>query len=160
MELFLASTTVSTLLPFLSIIAALFVITTQNPIYSVFNLIVLYILVAFFLIFKGIMYIGISYIIIVRHRRICIVYLSLNKYSQCSNLITVSELDKRENRILNIASLLKAIIGIKQLMIPRLQAVILKVKTGLFEEHSPLAPNVGHNLSCKQIFTYLLTMKL
>jgi len=64
MDLFLSDTIINFFLPFLAIIAALFVITTQNPIYSVFNLIVLYILVAFFLIFKGITYIGLSYIII------------------------------------------------------------------------------------------------
>jgi len=64
MVLYLPTITMNTLLPILAVIAALFVITTQNPIYSVLNLIVLYILVAFFLIFKGITYIGISYIII------------------------------------------------------------------------------------------------
>jgi NADH-ubiquinone oxidoreductase chain 6 len=53
-----------TILPVLAIIAGLFVITTKNPIISVFNLIVLYILVAFYLIYIGITYLGISYIII------------------------------------------------------------------------------------------------
>jgi NADH-ubiquinone oxidoreductase chain 3 len=52
------------MLPILAIISAIFVITTQNPIYSVLNLIVLYILVAFYLIFKGITYIGLSYVVI------------------------------------------------------------------------------------------------
>jgi NADH-ubiquinone oxidoreductase chain 3 len=64
MEFFLSSTSMSTMLPVLAIISAIFVITTQNPIYSVLNLIVLYILVAFYLIFKGITYIGLSYVII------------------------------------------------------------------------------------------------
>jgi NADH-ubiquinone oxidoreductase chain 3 len=64
MEFFLSSTSISTILPILAVISAVFVITTQNPIYSVLNLIVLYILVAFYLIFKGITYIGLSYIII------------------------------------------------------------------------------------------------
>lgn len=64
MVLFLSGTVIHTLLPILAIISALFVITTQNPIYSVLNLIVLYILVAFYLIFKGITYIGLSYVII------------------------------------------------------------------------------------------------
>jgi len=64
MVLYLPTLTMNTILPILAVIAALFVITTQNPIYSVLNLIVLYILVAFFLIYKGITYIGISYIII------------------------------------------------------------------------------------------------
>jgi NADH:ubiquinone oxidoreductase subunit 6 (subunit J) len=64
MELLLSNTSVNTLLSVLAIISAVFVITTQNPIYSVLNLIVLYILVAFYLMFKGITYIGLSYIII------------------------------------------------------------------------------------------------
>src|SRR5436190_1720574 len=52
------------LLPLLAIIAGIFVITTKNAIISVFNLIVLYILVAFYLIFIGVNYLGLSYIII------------------------------------------------------------------------------------------------
>ena len=52
------------LLPLLAIIAGIFVISTKNAIISVFNLIVLYILVAFYLIYIGITYLGISYIII------------------------------------------------------------------------------------------------
>ena len=52
------------LLALLAIIAGIFVITTQNAIISIFNLIVLYILVAFYLIYIGIAYIGISYVII------------------------------------------------------------------------------------------------
>jgi NADH:ubiquinone oxidoreductase subunit 6 (subunit J)/NADH:ubiquinone oxidoreductase subunit 3 (subunit A) len=64
MEFFLASTSISIILSILAVISAIFVITTQNPIYSVLNLIVLYILVAFYLIFKGITYIGLSYVII------------------------------------------------------------------------------------------------
>ena len=66
MEFFLSNTsgTSSGILPVLAVISAIFVITTQNPIYSVLNLIVLYILVAFYLIFKGITYIGLSYVII------------------------------------------------------------------------------------------------
>ena len=48
----------------LAIIAGIFVITTKNAIISVFNLIVLYILVAFYLIYIGITYLGVSYVII------------------------------------------------------------------------------------------------
>jgi NADH-ubiquinone oxidoreductase chain 6 len=48
----------------LAIIAGIFVIATKNAIISVFNLIVLYILVAFYLLYPGITYLGISYIIV------------------------------------------------------------------------------------------------
>jgi NADH:ubiquinone oxidoreductase subunit 6 (subunit J) len=56
--------TLNDLLPLLAIIAGIFVITTKNAIISVFNLIVLYILVSFYLIYIGVTYLGISYIII------------------------------------------------------------------------------------------------
>src|SRR5436305_2896972 len=64
MEFVLPITALKSLLPILAIIAGIFVITTQNAIISIFNLIVLYILVAFYLIYIGVAYIGISYIII------------------------------------------------------------------------------------------------
>ena len=56
--------TLKGLLPLLAIIAGILVISTKNAIISVFNLIVLYILVAFYLIYIGVTYLGISYIII------------------------------------------------------------------------------------------------
>ena len=64
MELLLSMATLNSLLPLLAILAGIFVITTKNAIISVFNLIVLYILVSFYLIYLGVTYIGISYIII------------------------------------------------------------------------------------------------
>jgi NADH-ubiquinone oxidoreductase chain 6 len=63
-ELLLSMATLNSLLPLLAILAGIFVITTKNAIISVFNLIVLYILVSFYLIYLGVTYIGISYIII------------------------------------------------------------------------------------------------
>jgi NADH:ubiquinone oxidoreductase subunit 6 (subunit J)/NADH:ubiquinone oxidoreductase subunit 3 (subunit A) len=56
--------TLKSLLPLFAVIAGIFVITTKNAIISVFNLIVLYILVAFYLIYIGVTFLGISYIII------------------------------------------------------------------------------------------------
>lgn len=64
MQLLLSSATLNSMLPLLAIIAGVFVITTKNAIISVFNLIVLYILVSFYLIYIGVTYLGISYIII------------------------------------------------------------------------------------------------
>jgi len=48
----------------LAILSSLLVITSVNPILSLFNLIVLYIIIAFYLIFIGITYLGISYIVV------------------------------------------------------------------------------------------------
>jgi len=64
MQLFLPVGVLKMILPILAIIAGVFVITTKNAIISVFNLIVLYILVAFYLIYIGVTYLGISYIVV------------------------------------------------------------------------------------------------
>lgn len=64
LELFFSFPTLKGMIMILAIIAGIFVITTKNAIISVFNLIVLYILVAFYLIYIGITYLGISYIIV------------------------------------------------------------------------------------------------
>jgi NADH-ubiquinone oxidoreductase chain 6 len=64
LDLFFSFPTFKGLIMILAIIAGIFVITTKNAIISVFNLIVLYILVAFYLIYIGITYLGISYIIV------------------------------------------------------------------------------------------------
>src|SRR5436305_1770637 len=64
LDLFFSFLTLKCLLMILAVIAGIFVIATKNAIISVFNLIVLYILVAFYLIYIGITYLGISYIIV------------------------------------------------------------------------------------------------
>jgi NADH-ubiquinone oxidoreductase chain 3 len=99
MELFLLNTSINSILPILAIISALFVITTQNPIYSVLNLIVLYILIAFYLIFKGIMYIGLSYVIIYVGA-IAILFLFILM------MIDLEIVDKRNNNYLPLLCLL------------------------------------------------------
>src|SRR5438552_2925651 len=64
LDLFFSFPTLKCLLMILAVIAGIFVIATKNAIISVFNLIVLYILVAFYLIYIVITYLGISYIIV------------------------------------------------------------------------------------------------
>jgi len=64
MELMIINPTMKFLLVSLALIAGIFVIATKNAIISVFNLIVLYILVAFYLIYMGVTYLGISYIVV------------------------------------------------------------------------------------------------
>src|SRR5436190_3972961 len=156
MDLFLPMVTLKGLLPLLAIIAGIFVITTKNAIISVFNLIVLYILVAFYLIYIGVIYLGISYIIIVRRLLVCVAYLS--KYNQCSHLIAASELGERESLRLNIASLLKAEERNNQPTFLKPQAAFSKVKAGLLEVNFPLVLNIGHNLGCIKIITYLFDL--
>lgn len=90
---------IKTLLPILAIIAGIFVISTKNPIISVFNLIVLYILVAFYLIFIGLTYLGISYIV-VYIGAIAILFLFVIM------MIDVEVVEKRSNNYLPLLFLL------------------------------------------------------
>lgn len=157
MELFLPMGVLKGLLSFLAIVAGIFVITTKNAIISVFNLIVLYILIAFYLMYLGMTYLGISYIVVVRRLHICVAYLL--KYNQYSHLIAASELGERESLELNLASLQKAEERNKQptFLIP--QAAFSKVKARLLEVNFPLVLNIGHNQGCIKIITYLFDMK-
>src|SRR5271169_1138321 len=99
MEFLLPMITLKGFLPLLAIIAGVFVITTKNAIISVFNLIVLYILVAFYLIYIGITYIGISYIIIYIGA-IAILFLFIIM------MIDVEVVEKRSNNYLPLLFLL------------------------------------------------------
>ena len=158
LDLFFSFPSMKGLIMILAIIAGIFVIATKNAIISVFNLIVLYILVAFYLIYIGITYLGISYIIVVRRLQLCVAYLL--KYNQCSHLIAASELGERESLRLNLASLLKAEERIKQPAVLIPQAVFSMVKAGLLEVNFPLVLNIGHNLGCIKIITYLSDTRL
>jgi NADH-ubiquinone oxidoreductase chain 6 len=99
MEVFLDYNSLKFILTLLAVIAGLLVITTKNAIVSVFNLIVLYILVAFYLIFMGIVYIGISYII-VYIGAIAILFLFVIM------MIDVEVVEKRNNNYLPLLFLL------------------------------------------------------
>jgi hypothetical protein len=94
----------------------------------------------------------------VRRKHIYVEY--LKRYNQYSHLITTSELGKGENPKLNIASLRKARNKINQPTFLILQVVFSKVKVGLLKVNFPLVSNVGHNLGCKQIITYLMDLIL
>lgn len=136
-------------LSILAIISGIFVISTKNAVISVFNLIVLYILVAFYLIYIGITYLGISYIIIyigaiailVRGEQLFVEILKKIDHFFC--MITVTELGEKESFELNLASLIKAILKLKRLKFWRLRTVISKVKVILLEENYPLVLSYG-----------------
>lgn len=93
MEYILPITALKSVLPLLAILAGIFVITTQNAIISIFNLIVLYILVAFYLIYVGIAYLGISFVIIYVGA-IAILFLFIIM------MIDIEVVDKRSNNYL------------------------------------------------------------
>jgi NADH-ubiquinone oxidoreductase chain 6 len=64
LEVFTMLASLKYVLTSLAILAGIFVIATKNAIISVFNLIVLYVLVAFYLIYIGVTYLGIAYVVI------------------------------------------------------------------------------------------------
>jgi NADH-ubiquinone oxidoreductase chain 6 len=99
MEVFLGYSYLKFILTILAVSAGVLVITTKNAIVSVFNLIVLYILVAFYLIYTGIVYIGISYII-VYIGAIAILFLFVIM------IIDIEVIEKRNNNYLPLLFLL------------------------------------------------------
>jgi len=99
MEVFLEYSYLKFILTILAVSAGILVITTKNAIVSVFNLIVLYILVAFYLIYTGIVYIGISYII-VYIGAIAILFLFVIM------IIDIEVIEKRNNNYLPLLFLL------------------------------------------------------
>jgi len=126
MELLLPVFTLKSSLPLLAVIAGIFVITTKNAIISVFNLIVLYILVAFYLIYIGITYIGISYIIIYIGA-IAILFLFIIM------MIDVEVVEKRNSNYLPLLFLLLSgfLVILKKILY---DIGLMKVKILLFEE--------------------------
>jgi NADH:ubiquinone oxidoreductase subunit 6 (subunit J)/NADH:ubiquinone oxidoreductase subunit 3 (subunit A) len=131
MELLLPMITLKGLLPLLAIIAGMFVITTKNAIISVFNLIVLYILVAFYLIYIGVTYLGISYIIIYIGA-IAILFLFIIM------MIDVEVVEKRSNNYLPLLFLLLSgfLIGLKNFLynIGLIKVNILSIEEKLYEK--------------------------
>jgi NADH:ubiquinone oxidoreductase subunit 6 (subunit J) len=126
MELLLPMMTLKGLLPLLAIMAGVFVITTKNAIISVFNLIVLYILVAFYLIYIGVTYLGISYIIIYIGA-IAILFLFIIM------MIDVEVVENRSSNYLPLLFLLLSgfLMGLKKILY---NIGIIKIKRLSFEE--------------------------
>jgi NADH:ubiquinone oxidoreductase subunit 6 (subunit J) len=130
MELLFPLGALKGLLPLLAIIAGIFVISTKNAIISVFNLIVLYILVAFYLIYIGVAYLGISYIIIYIGA-IAILFLFIIM------MIDIEVVEKRSN---NYLPLLFLLLGGFFLMLKKViyNIGLIKMKSITFKEESIL----------------------
>src|SRR5271169_4087761 len=138
MELFLPIGVLKILLPLLAIIAAVFVITTKNAIISVFNLIILYILVAFYLIYIGITYLGISYIIIYIGA-IAILFLFIIM------MIDIEVVEKRSNNYLPLLFLLLS--GFFLILKKVIYNIgLIKMKSITFKEELILVDNSYRNL--------------
>ena len=113
--------------------AGIFVISTKNAIISVFNLIVLYILVAFYLIYIGITYLGISYIIIYIGA-IAILFLFIIM------MIDVEVVEKRSNNYLPLLFLLLSgfFLTLKKILY---NIGLIKMKSFKFKEELILIDN-------------------
>jgi len=154
MELLLPVITLKGLLPLLAVIAAIFVITTKNAIISVFNLIVLYILVAFYLIYIGITYIGISYIIIYIGA-IAILFLFIIM------MIDVEVVEKRSNNYLPLLFLLLGgfLVVLKKILY---SIGLIKVKRLSFEEkiyEKPILFNIWNKPKSMKEESCLISLK-
>jgi NADH:ubiquinone oxidoreductase subunit 6 (subunit J)/NADH:ubiquinone oxidoreductase subunit 3 (subunit A) len=99
LEVFTMLTSLKFVLTSLAIISGVFVIGTKNAIISVFNLIVLYILVAFYLIYIGVTFLGIAYIV-VYIGAIAILFLFIIM------MIDIEVVEKRSNNYLPLLFLL------------------------------------------------------
>ncbi len=110
----------------LALIAGIFVIATKNAIISVFNLIVLYILVAFYLIYMGVTYLGISYII-VYIGAIAILFLFVIM------MIDIEIVEKRSNNYLPLLFLLLGgfIVSLKKILY---NIGIIKIRSFSYKE--------------------------
>jgi NADH-ubiquinone oxidoreductase chain 6 len=137
------------ILCFLAAIAGIFVISTKNPIISVFNLIVLYILVAFYLIYIGITYIGISYII-VYIGAIAILFLFVIM------MIDIEVVDKRTN---NYLPLLVVLLGGFLLALKKILYYLgsLKIKSLLYLEEDKYLIDFEQNILFNSMFDSNIT---
>jgi len=148
MEFVLSVNLIKTLLPSLAIIAGVFVISTKNAIISVFNLIVLYVLVAFYLIYIGITYLGISYIV-VYIGAIAILFLFVIM------MIDVEVIEKRSNNYLPLLFLLLS--GFLFTLRSNLYNLgLIKMKSLYFKEEYV---NINNNDSHEQLFNIKKTLE-
>jgi NADH:ubiquinone oxidoreductase subunit 6 (subunit J)/NADH:ubiquinone oxidoreductase subunit 3 (subunit A) len=140
------------LLTSLAIIAAIFVIGTKNAIISIFNLIVLYILVAFYLIYIGITYLGISYIIIYIGA-IAILFLFIIM------MIDIEVVEKRSNNHLPLLFLLLGgfIVTFKNGLS---WLGIVKIKSLLYKEPVLYLDNISSLFNYNQRTSEILTSNL
>ena len=138
MELLFPITTLKSLLPLLAVIAGIFVISTKNAIISVFNLIVLYILVAFYLIYIGVTYLGLSYIIIYIGA-IAILFLFIIM------MIDIEVVEKRSNNYLPLLFLLLSgfLFTLKNIMY---NIGLIKIKSLTFKEELVFVDNIQGKL--------------
>jgi NADH-ubiquinone oxidoreductase chain 6 len=138
MELLFPMATLKSLLPLLAIIAGIFVISTKNAIISVFNLIVLYILVAFYLIYIGVTYLGLSYIIIYIGA-IAILFLFIIM------MIDIEVVEKRSNNYLPLLFLLLGgfFFSLKNILY---NIGLIKIKSVRFNEELIYVDNIHSKL--------------
>jgi NADH:ubiquinone oxidoreductase subunit 6 (subunit J) len=114
------------LLAFGTLISSITAITSKNPVISVIHLIATFVQAAGFLILIGINFVGISYIVVyvgaiavlflfvimmINVRRCAWLAREIINLNPYSNRVLTTELGRRENRRLNIASLIKGIIS-------------------------------------------------
>lgn len=150
--------------------SAILVIISKNPVISVIFLISLVLNSALFLMVKGMPFLGISYILIylgaiivlflfvimmINVRRCAWLVREMINLNLYSNKILTTELGRRENLILNIASLIKGIISSNQDERVEFRVNLSMVKAILLEVYTIEVPHHGLYLAWDRIYTVL-----
>lgn len=154
-----------------AICSAILVIISKNPVISVIFLISLVLNSALFLIVKGLPFLGISYILIylgaiivlflfvimmINVRRCAWLVREIKNLNPYSNRVLTTELGRRENRGLNLASLLKGIISSNRKERVEFQVNLSMVKAILLEVYTIEVPHHGLSPLRVKIYTVLL----
>lgn len=153
-----------------AILSAILVIISKNPVISVIFLISLVLNSALFLIAKGMPFLGISYILVylgaiivlflfvimmINVRRCALLVREIINLISYSKRNLTSELGRRENRRLNIASLLKGIISSNQEERVEFRVNLSMVKAKLLEVYTIEVPHHGLDLAWDRVYSVL-----
>jgi NADH-ubiquinone/plastoquinone oxidoreductase chain 6 len=159
------------LLAFGSLVTSVLSITSKNPVISVIYLIATFVQLAVVLVLLGINFVGISYIVVyvgsiavlflfvimmINVRRCAWLVREIINLNPYSDRVLTTELGRRENRRLNIASLIKGIISSNRKERVEFRVNLSMVKAILLEVYTIEVPHHGLYQIREKIYTVLL----
>lgn len=124
-----------------AILSAILVIISKNPVISVIFLISLVLNSALFLIAKGMPFLGISYILVVRDAMAF--YRGILSSIHCYNMDITPHLTNGESSLVNLACDMKAGKVLRQIKYTYPQVISPMMKATLLESNHPETPNIG-----------------
>ena len=159
------------LLAFGALVTSVSAITSKNPVISVIYLIATFVQLAVVLVLLGINFVGISYIVVyvgaiavlflfvimmINVRRCAWLVREIINLNPYSERVLTTELGRRENRRLNIASLIKGIISSNRKERVEFRVNLSMVKAILLEVYTIEVPHHGLYQIRDKIYTVLL----